>query len=356
MKRVLLHIAFWVVYFVQDIALRFLWDTTRLPHLSINDRLLLAFQNGSILLVSKILFTYSTLYIILPKLSKGNKERIKAILYLTITVIAALLLYRALVTFIIYPFVYDWTLNAPTYLDPLGFLVALMDIGFASGVAIVIKQIRTQIANKENEKNLIKEKLEAELKFLRNQINPHFLFNTLNNIYSLSLENSVATSETIMKLSKLLRFMLYETKKISIDIGDEVQMLEDYLELEKIRYSDRFTLIFTKEIDNDTVQISPLLLLPFVENAFKHGASESRFESSIHIKLRLQKNLLFFDIENSKEEKEEKEDTELVEKIGLSNVKRQLELMYSDYDLQVRNELNIFKINLKINLNSHAKI
>jgi len=353
MRRLFLHIAFWIVYVVQDIALRFLWDTARLPHLSIIERLTFAFQNGTILLITKILFTYSTLYLILPKLSKENNERTKGILYLIITAFTALLLYRGLATSIIYPFVYNWTVNAPTYFDPLSFLVALMDIGFASGAAIAIKQIRIQIANKANETNLIKEKLEAELKFLRNQINPHFLFNTLNNIYSLSLENSSATSEAIMKLSKLLRFMLYETKQNSIAIGNEVKLLEDYLELEKLRYSNRLTLTFIKEIDNDTVQISPSLLLPFVENAFKHGASQSRFESYIHIRLKLQKNLLFFEIENSKEAKEAPDS---VEQIGLNNVKRQLELMYRDHDLRMRNEPNIYSIKLQINLSNHAQI
>ena len=194
---------------------------------------------------------------------------------------------------------------------------------------------------------------ETELKFLRNQTNPHFLFNTLNNIYALARKKSDDTPETVMKLSKLLRFMLYESKNPSIKIGDEIKMLDDYIELEKIRYNGRLTINFIREIDDDAEQISPMLLLPFVENAFKHGASESRFESYIHIDMRLKSCLLHFNVENTKESAD---NNPVTENIGLSNVKRQLELMYSDYDMQVKNETSLFKISLTINLQSHAKI
>ena len=228
-----------------------------------------------------------------------------------------------------------------------------MDIGFASGGAIAIKQIRIQLSGKEKERNLIKEKLEAELKFLRNQIHPHFLFNTLNNIYGLARKNSNETAAVVMKLSKLLRFMLYETSKPSIKIGDEIKMLDDYIELEKIRYGRRLTVNFLREIDNECESISPLLLLPFVENAFKHGVSESRFESFILIDMKLQNSILNFDIENTKESNTE---NEVTENIGLKNVKRQLELMYKEYNMLVKSELTIFKVSLTINLKSNAKL
>ena len=116
-----------------------------------------------------------------------------------------------------------------------------MDIGFASGTAIIIKQVRLQLHEKEKEKNLIRQKLETELKFLRNQTHPHFLFNTLNNIYALARKKSDETPEVVMKLSKLLRFMLYESSKASIKIGDEIKILDDYIELERIRHDGRLT-------------------------------------------------------------------------------------------------------------------
>jgi len=312
-----------------------------------------AIQNCAVLLLPKLFFTYFILYVTLPKITKDDVEIRTGIFYSTLALLAALLLYRALLIYFIDPIIYSWTVNVPSYFDLFGFLVALMDIGFASGAAIAIKQVRLRLAGKEIERNLIREKLETELKYLRSQIHPHFLFNTLNNIYALARKKSDETPEVVMKLSKLLRFMLYETAKPCIRIGDEIKMLDDYIELEKIRYGGRLTINFLREIDNENEQISPLLLLPFVENAFKHGASESRFSSYIYMQMQLQNRILNFNVENTKENNQRQD---INENIGLRNVKRQLELMYKEYNMQVQNEPSIFKVCLTINLANHAKI
>jgi hypothetical protein len=317
------------------------------------DAISTAIVNCCVLLVPKLLFTYFMLYFTLPKIMRDGVEIRKGVFYSILALLAALLIYRSLLIYVVNPLIYNWTINVPPYFDLFGFLVALMDIGFASGAAIAIKQIRLQLIGKEKEKNLIKEKLEAELKFLRSQTHPHFLFNTLNNIYALARKKSDQTPEVVMKLSKLLRFMLYETAKRSIKIGDEIKMLDDYIELEKIRYTGRLTINFIREIDNENEHISPLLLLPFVENAFKHGASESRFESYIHIEMRLHNSILNFNIENTQESIER---NEVNENIGLSNVKRQLELMYKEYNMLIKSETSLFKVCLTINLKSDAKI
>ena len=353
MKRVLLHLAFWLAYTSQATVLVYFWDGVQLSLLPFGQRVGLAMLNCLVFLLPKIIFTYYLLYAILPKLLNGRGDMKRNIIYLVLALIATLFIYRALAVFFIDPVIYGGLIKVPPYFRVLGFLLSLMDVGFAAGAATAIKQTRLQLAAKEKEKNLLKEKLETELKYLRNQTNPHFLFNTLNNIYALARKKSDETPEVVMKLSKLLRFMLYETKKPSIPIGEEMKMLDDYIELEKIRYNGRLTINFLREIDNEAEPVSPLLLLPFIENAFKHGASESRFESFIHIVLKLHKRLLHFSIENTKETSI---DDALTEHIGLSNVKRQLELMYDDYDMQVKNETNLFKVNLIINLQSHAKI
>lgn len=350
MKRFLLHIFFWLTYSFQNILLIYFLNTTRFK-LSAGTGLLLAIENCLVILSPKLLFTYFILYITLDHLGKVGSQK-KGIIFSLFALLAAVLLYRGLVIYFVDPVINDFTTHMP-FFYPLGFLVALMDIGFASGAAIVLKQIREQLKNKEKEKNLIKEKLETELKYLRNQTQPHFLFNTLNNIYGLARKKSDETPEVVMKLSKLLRFMLYETSKRSIKIGDEIKMLDDYIELERIRYDGRLTINFLREIDNECEQISPLLLLPFVENAFKHGASESRFESYIHIDIKLQNSLLNFKIENTKENNGK---IEVNENIGLKNVKRQLELMYKEYDMIVKNEQAQFKVNLMINLKSNAQV
>jgi LytS/YehU family sensor histidine kinase len=137
-----------------------------------------------------------------------------------------------------------------------------------------------------------------------------------------------------------------------ITIGEEVRMLDDYIELEKIRYNSRLTVNFYREIDDMSAAISPLLLLPFVENAFKHGPSESHFDSYIHLDLELQNGRLNFQVENTKE----RAGTSGVnENIGLRNVRRQLELTYGEYDLQINNGETLFTVSLFINLNTHEK-
>jgi LytS/YehU family sensor histidine kinase len=255
---------------------------------------------------------------------------------------------------------YIHTLSNPTHAPTLadvfdvawGF-VSLLDIGYVAGIAVGLKLFRKQILNLRNEKDLVKDKLETELKFLKNQINPHFLFNTLNNIYALARKKSDKTPEVVVRLSKLLRFMLYESAKESIPIAEEIRILEDYVQLEKIRHSNRLDICFEKEIDNYNQPIAPLILLPFIENAFKHGINETLDETSIEIKVELKDGHLAFVVKNSHEGEE---GIPIVEKIGLSNVRRQLELMYHDFSLTTRSLAQTFIVDLNVNLNRNGKL
>ncbi len=353
MKRLYLHIAFWFIYLSLDIALIYLWDAPVFSKLSFSRQLMLAISNSSVSLLPKIFFTYYLLYRNLPELINNKGERKKTVINIILVFIIALIFYRGLVVFFIYPVIYKGLLPAPSYFNLVGFLGMLIEIGFPSSAAAVIKQIRLQLADKEREKNLIRDKLETELKFLRNQTNPHFLFNTLNNIYVLARKKSDETADTVMKLSKLLRFMLYESKNEQIRINDEIKILDDYIELEKIRYDDRLTVSFLREVDNENEKIAPLLLIPFVENAFKHGASESRFESLINLDMKLQNGMLDFYIGNTMEPNGKKNNSE---NIGLTNVKRQLELLYQEHEVSIEDKVTFFTVVLKINLRSYANI
>ena len=348
MKRILFHLAFWLAYLFQDVLLVFLLNTTRIQQ-STPVNLLLSVNNCLVLLIPKMVFTYFILYVTLDKLiSKGFQT--KGALYSMLALLIALISYRGLVCFVVDPIIYGWVRPTSSFFYPLAFPVALMDIGFVSGAAIALKQIRQQLKRAQEEQRLVREKLETELKYLRNQTNPHFLFNTLNNIYALARKKSDDTADAVMKLSKILRFMLFETSKPLITIRDEIQMLDDYIDLEKIRYDGRLTVCFSKEVEDDQSSISPLLLVPFIENAFKHGASESQFAAFIHVDIKLQDDILTFMVRNSKEGKSREGAN-----IGLQNVKRQLELLYTDYDMHVTNEPALYSVSLKINLTSYAK-
>jgi two-component system LytT family sensor kinase len=355
LKRLSLHIAFWAAYLAQDITLIYLWDKSSLSRISPDQQIIHALINSSISLIPKVLFAYCLLYYHLPRLlnSRSSAESRKNIIYLLCTLAASILLYRALATFIIFPVFYKGLVTHYPFFRALGFLDMLMDIGFAAGAATVIKQVRVQLAAKEKEKNLLREKLETELKFLRNQTNPHFLFNTLNNIYALARKKSDDTADAVMKLAKLLRFMLYESKKDLIPVSDEIRMLEDYIELQKMRYNGRLSIRFLREIDNESEQIAPLLLIPFVENAFMQEPAESGFAAMISLDLKLHKGILTLSIENTREPGGREPSEEYA---GLSNVQRQLELMYKKYEVTQEDEASFFKVTLTINLRTYENI
>jgi LytS/YehU family sensor histidine kinase len=196
------------------------------------------------------------------------------------------------------------------------------------------------------------EKQQAELNYLKSQTNPHFLFNTLNNIYALSREKSDLAPESILRLSKILRFMLYETSGEYIAVEQELKIIGDYIALEKLRYDESLRVSFHDDIDNRKQALPPLLLMPLVENAFKHGVSETRGQAFVDIHLSIKQRQLLLVVKNSVEgpagEKEVREN------IGLSNLRRQLQLLYTDYNLSVNREEHQFSATLKINLASHV--
>ncbi len=354
MKKVSAHILFWIVYLAQDVALAYMADAGLLSHLSNEARIIIAIKVCVSFLLPKILFTYFLLYFLLDRILKERTRVAINVFYLVLSIVATLLIYRAIHVYYVYAVLFAGIVKTPAYFKGASFLFALMDLGFVSGAAVAIRQIRLQLAGKEKEKLLIKEKLETELKFLKNQTNPHFLFNTLNNIYALARKKSDKTPEVVMKLSKILRFMLYESGKEFITVSEEIKLIEDYIDLERIRYNERLNIVFKKEVDDDSQKVSPLLLLPFVENAFKHGVSETRFDSFINIQLTIFKGRLTLIIENNKED--EKNILNTNDPIGLGNIRRQLELIYNDYEMHVDNQQKTFKVTLNVNLKSHGKI
>lgn len=196
------------------------------------------------------------------------------------------------------------------------------------------------------------EKQEAELNYLKSQTNPHFLFNTLNNIYSLSRDKSDLAPEAILRLSQILRYMLYETGGEYIAIEQELKIMNDYIALEKLRYDDSLRLNFNNDIEDMKQAIPPLLLIPLVENAFKHGVSETRGEPFLDIHLSVRNRQLTFVVKNSAEASVS--EGRVKENIGLSNLRRQLQLLYTDYELTVKPGDSIFIATLKINLASHV--
>jgi LytS/YehU family sensor histidine kinase len=216
----------------------------------------------------------------------------------------------------------------------------------------IIKHLNDFKKLKYAEQKLRIEKQESELNYLKSQTNPHFLFNTLNNIYSLARDKSDLAPESVLRLSKILRFMLYETGGAFIIIEQELKIIKDYISLEKLRYDESLSVSFIYEIEDMKQPVPPLLLIPLVENAFKHGVSETRIMPFVDLKLTADKKQLEFVVKNSTDKFPG--DVSVKENIGLSNLRRQLELLYKDYDLSVQQGESEFTAILKINLTSHV--
>ena len=216
-----------------------------------------------------------------------------------------------------------------------------------SGFSIGLRMTARYYENERQRKELEKEKLNSELAFLKNQISPHFFFNTLNNIYSLVEINTSDAQKAILQLSKLMRYMLYESEQGNTQLGTEVEFMRNYIELMKLRLTDKVELNVSFPAKIADVKVPPLLFIPFIENAFKHGISY-RDASFINIALKLNDKKIEFVCENSMGAPREKEFKES-SGIGLENVKKRLKLLFPDkHNLQIIQNEDSFSVNLRI--------
>ncbi|GJM31245.1 MAG: hypothetical protein DHS20C18_02460 [Saprospiraceae bacterium] len=348
MKRILLHISFWTFYLLVTGYIEVAMVNYSFFDLPIGERLYKGFAPELIILVPKIAVTYFIMYYSIPRYLDTRRLG-RMILEIFLALVLAVGLYRVLVQALIFPYIYEeiYQQQAWSKLLPRHIWTAL-DFFSVVGIAGSLKFLRLRLAGVEREKQLTEEKLQSELNYLRAQTNPHFLFNTLNNIYALARKKSDQTAEVVIRLSKILRFMLYECSAPSIPIQRELKVIQDYIELEKLRYNQRITIELKTELDDENQAIAPLLLLPFVENAFKHGLSESRFSAGVAIFLQLKQGNLHFRVKNSIEDRPKPEE----QGIGLSNVKRQLALLYPDaHSLRIIAQPDSFEVELMISLN-----
>lgn len=205
----------------------------------------------------------------------------------------------------------------------------------------------------ENSKlhELEKRQLTTELKFLRSQVSPHFFFNTLNNIYSLTLEKSDRAPEIVLRLSELMRYLLYSTDKPYQELGKEIECIQNYIDLERIRFDNSLRIEMNVSGEIEGKKIAPMLLIPFVENCFKHGAGKNIGKMYIKIHLEVIGDNLNFEVSNNlpantNRNKLKKSDSG----IGLSNIKKRLELGYepNDYNLSIFEKDKMFNVILKL--------
>ena len=224
------------------------------------------------------------------------------------------------------------------------FLLNVVTVAVAIGIRhfIRVRQLKQQLKD-EKAKNT-----EAELAWLKNQINPHFLFNTLNNISSLTQIDADAAQDAIAQLSDLLRYAMYETNKNTVPLGGEVEFMRNYIELMKLRCNEQTSVNYQLSIDSEQVEVAPLLFISLIENAFKHGVSSGR-PSAISIKLEQHQGQLTFICDNTNYPKNDKDRSG--SGIGIENTRRRLELMYADrYEWEQTLEDNIYHVMIKLKL------
>jgi LytS/YehU family sensor histidine kinase len=226
-------------------------------------------------------------------------------------------------------------------------------------LAMSVKFAKNWIQTRRREQLLEKEKLETELKFLKSQFNPHFLFNTINSIFVLIRKDPTVASDSLAKFSDLLRYQLYECNEHQIPLAKELSYLENFIELEKLRQDHNIKLLM--KIDqphSGNLTIAPFILIPFIENAFKHVSRQKDTSNWINMSLHIDKHQLFFDISNSRSSHHQSFAGAIDHSgIGLKNVRRRLDLVYPEnHELIIREENEQFHVQLRLNLSEHKTV
>lgn len=225
-------------------------------------------------------------------------------------------------------------------------LTSVIITGFSIGLRVIEQHSKIE----KRQKELEKEKLDSELAFLKNQISPHFFFNTLNNIYSLIKINTTDAQDAVMKLSRLMRYLLYESEHDKTSLSLEINFMNHFIDLMQLRLSQKVELKIDLPNNETKNKIPPLLFIPFIENAFKHGISY-REKSFIHISMQLNNGTIFFNCTNSIGHQTNKPINSNHSGIGLENVKKRLNLLFPEkHTLKINNSDNEFNVQLEIDI------
>lgn len=298
---------------------------------------------------------YFNLYFLIPRfLEKGRYVEYVSLVLLTIVCTAALIVPGYHVTALMS----DKTFQELFGQEPENYLYffkinSLPSTTASMTLAMSVKLTKNWIQAKQREKLLEKEKLETELKFLKSQFNPHFLFNTINSIFVLIHKNPKMASESLAKFSDLLRYQLYECNEHHIPLDQELVYIENFIELEKLRQDSHIKLtVRVEQPHSGNLTIAPFLLMPFIENAFKHVSQQKDSSNWINMHLYFQQHQLYFQISNSVlGMRSSSSEVISYSGIGLKNVQRRLDLMYSDnHELTIQRKEDQFCVALRLNL------
>jgi sensor histidine kinase YesM len=320
LKTIAWQLIFWACLFLYE------W----LPSSSIHDCTQVALHAAALNVPIIMIATYLTIFAVEKFLLQ--KKYIPFALVSLAIMVASGIGRRAVNFFAIYKALYPNKPMALWYFPKI--TIDAVNVMLFAVLGAMIYLFRKWLEQQRVTEELMKEKVAAELALLKSQVQPHFIFNTLNNIYMLSLKNSPMTSDMIYRLSALLSYMLYDTKRQFIEVEKEIEYVKNYINLEKIRYGEHLDVQMNVFNNVKGVQVPPLLFLPLVENAFKHGVSNAVEDCWIHIDVSLKKDALIFKIENSTI-KEKCDTNGFGNGLGLDNLRKRLDILYPNrHDLK----------------------
>ncbi len=327
-----LNVSFWVIFFIYKF-----YDYT--VYMSAER----AFLQIGLPMFFHILISYAHYFFILPELLREKKllpYLIKLIPTLAVVMFFSIIAENEILA----------RYSSSDYYDSVGYVRLVSALWDHLSFMIFTGMIKFAVDWFELEnrkKELENQKLNAELKFLKAQVNPHFLFNTLHNLNYLTQAKKDEATEVVIKLSNIMRYMLQESDKKLVPMSREIEYVKDYLDLEKIRLNNEFQMDFDTEGLDESIEIAPLLLIPFIENAFKHGIKDKNPESWLSFSMRSDAQEIQMKVENSISEPNEKVNSHAG--FGLSNVKKRLELSYPKrHSLDIQSKDQVFSVNLTL--------
>jgi sensor histidine kinase YesM len=354
--RIRRHLYFWLFWwgffsllYAYTAGMNLLPDHRRIPVSAVN---------SIFFMIPHMFLSYSLMYFVIPAFILKGKYKSGAAIVLLLFFMTACL--SAFVGMSVLPairkFLFSYNTlhpdNLSFFLSLLGGLRGAITIG---GLASSIKLMKYLYLKEQRNLQLQKENAESQLQLLKAQVHPHFLFNTLNNIYSYIQNTSPVAAKMVTGLSDLLRFMLYECNQPLVPLAKELKMIQDYISLEKIRYGNRLELHLDLPEDTKDIHIAPLLLLPLVENCFKHGTSNMLEQPWINLQVSLRGTQMQMKLMNGKTNQASTETTSMG--IGIKNVEKRLALLYpGKHKLNILNEEDVFIINLKVELEYQKSI
>lgn len=344
-NRILMHVLFWVGYVGYNLLI---WGgSVEEGHW---ENLLIECA----LLPAKMLAVYTTLYLLIPRFLL-QKHYLNFGIGLGMVMLVAGLLQRAIIVWYLYPRFFPEIDRGFWAFYKIAHQIVM--INSVMVFAITVKVVKYWYIQQQKNQELEKEKMFSELRYLKSQVHPHFFFNTLNNLYGLTLSKSDTAPEVVLRLSDLMSYMLYDTNTPWVPLEKEINYIRNYIALEKLRFGKRFHVSFQVHGDTSSVLIAPLLLLPFIENSFKHSINKEIEGAWVAIDLTVNNQNLEFKVENSvNHEQLNGTERENAGGLGLQNVKRRLALLYHErHELKIFEEESEYLVVLKLDLHETQK-